>query len=53
MGSPGYLDFASNYDVTASGERFVMIRPVPRSETRQSHVVLNGMKALLPQAERP
>jgi serine/threonine-protein kinase len=47
VGNIGGSDASSNYDVTADGERFVMVKRVePESSLRQLNVVLNWFEEL-------
>jgi hypothetical protein len=42
VGSPSGVDYSSNYDIKADGDRFVMIRPVTQDATGYHlNVVLN------------
>ena len=46
VGSPGGGDVSSNYDVTADGERFVMVKRGEPESLRQFNVVLDWFQEL-------
>ena len=44
--SNGYLDYASNYDVSPDGQRFVMVTEADRETSPQINIILNWTEEL-------